>query len=440
MQRLKPQNKKTGRLRKAALLLALAGATLIAGYSGVKCGRAGKPPAPIAETIQRAPKVPEPKAREAMAKLEKALSAAQKAKAGAGKEKAGVGPKEDAVLMRFMDEFPYQGLDCKLLPWQNEQRPWNFEKMEDADELLWNDLKDAPSTATEGLGNEYHSGAGGKLLCRLGMLPIDECPTDLTEEIQRFKESKNLSGLLSVVDYLNDLNIEWERGVGDYVQYLPIAPPDADESDNPHHNLFSVYLNAYSQASQNGWETAPSLACVAKNAYALRLLRLAEIAIGDIIIENGGIAGQVLERLPDFQRLDMLMQLAGILIFSEDSSIDSARAFLSALSPSDRTRFVEAMSLFYSGGEEKDIARMEALADLVHDPQFSDSMRKLAREWKKKLAEEDRMAEEMARGLEETSNGFERDMGGFEKDVNEAVGETTGEAEKAFEEIFKENE
>jgi hypothetical protein len=292
--------------------------------------------------------------------------------------KAAAAPPANDALARIIEEFPSESLDCRLEPWRSKERPWNYEKLEDAAELIWDELKDMPGTATKGLGKDYDPEKASELFCRVGLFPMPkDCPSELTEKIEQLRKSNDADGLLAIMSHLNGLSIEWGRSIYEN----SASSISLDGRENPE-NLFSAYLGVYQKASFEGSETAPRLSCVARNAYALRIMRMSQQALESVIAKNGTLAESVLGRLPEYQQRRALGDIGGSLIFGNDFDTVSAADFLSALSPGSRARLAEELAGSYSWAEEGRVARLGKISESVPDPQFKDSMGRLAQSWK----------------------------------------------------------
>jgi len=391
MEKLKPQKKSRNRLKKAAAVFALAAVSFLAGYANWKCEGTEKKPAPVTQMIQRTLPKAETKTKEVLAKLEKALSAAER------KNEAERTANE--VLMKVVEEFPYQGLDCELKPLEEDVRFSEID-LDDKDdvieknEILWNQLKGSAGSALKDLlGNAsqpYNKGV--ELMCRLGLIKsVPTCPTELIEEIKHLKDENQPEGVLSIVGYLNSLNIEWEQDPS-------LAGSNSTEEFEPS-NLKDFYEGLHGRAHYDGWEKAPSLGCVAKNAYALKILRESVSVLGKLLAKNPNLVDSTLKQLPENQQESLYYNCMSDLFESDDFDRSNVENFFAALSPSTRSKFIKTLYDLYVNDEDQ-VARADELAKHASDPELRDAMSRIARRWKDKVVEAKKELEEEIKELE----------------------------------------
>jgi len=364
MRKLKPQSKKSkSRFRKAALVFALAGATFLAGYANWKCDRTEQKPATVETGQRNQAKNTETKAREVVTKLEKALSAAERKKAEDER-------KANEVLVKLTEEFPYESLDCKLMPRKPILLPVGGIEIDDMTEAdrdnafrdTWEELKGASKTVTNEVGEYSRENSRenlGRIMCKLGFLEDriscsrEEHQTELTRDIERLKEENAAEGVLSLMGYMFSLNLEREYG-----------------ADYDFGSLYQTYDMMRSEARRNGFENAPTSACIARNAYALKILYAAEKALADLLPKNPGSAESVLERLPEHQRQRVLKDCAKNLFLSEDFDVARVENFFAALSPVTRTQFIAVLHPLYNVSEK----RAEAVTNYTSYPELAKEM------------------------------------------------------------------
>ena len=379
MEKLKPRNRKArSRLKKAAAVFALAAVSFLAGYANMKCERAERKPAAV-ETSQRNPdKNTETKAREVVTKLEKVLSAAARKKAEDER-------RSDEVLMKLVEEFPYESLDCKLLP---------RKEVNETSE----GLRDASKTASEALS----LGDDLQIWCRLGMpmrnspdIPVDDptptqvemrarCSTRLTEGIYRLKEENDLFGLASAVRYLDSLNL---------------GEPSVSIFTN---DLYYTYYNMYDSANVNSWDNAPGISCIGRIAYALRIHHLAVQALADLLPKNPLIAEKVLAELPDDERIKFLAGCGYKFFDAREFDRSSVEIFYDSLSGPTRVKFLAELERMDPFGDS--VGRAEELAKYASDPELRKAMGRLAQRWKDQ-ANSDKAAREAMKEESPEENG-----------------------------------
>jgi len=390
MEKLRFQNKKTKNcLKKAALVFTLVATTVLGGYANWKCDRPKPKPVSV-ETSQRSSPKAETKTKEVLVKIEKVMSATEKKKED--------GRRANEVLMELAEEFPYEGLDCKLEPLKKikEQDP------ESLHEELWEEMKNASTDASRNTRSEFSEEDSDLMWCRYGMSNVSlgsdagkECSTGLTEAIELLSNDGNVDGVLAIIRYMDSLNIEWEPDIGQ------VAPAVGDFG-----SLFVTYLMIQAQARGEGWENGPGFECILRNAYALRILRESEIALVSLLSDYPQFAESALSQLPLTKHSGLLEGCVYRLFDTDNFDRASIENFYSALSLSNRNRFFLTLYNLYVNDEDQ-VAHAEELAKYASDPELRTAMERIAARWKWKvksidepMGEEENLSEENEPGEE----------------------------------------
>jgi len=357
MQKLKPQSKKSkSSLKKAAAVFAFAAFSFLAGYTLLKCQRVDRKNAPIG-TVQNVVK-PEKHEPKQFTLPRKSPNIPRKTEAQR---------KADEVLAKIVEEFPYESLDCELLPRKVER--------EDADESdLEEDRTRSKSKAILEFFSKFSKSMESMHEDVGSWLRIPEMKDDLSMEIGQFIDDNNLEGMLSLLNYMDSLNIEWLAG-------------DGKAGDLK--SLYDIYADMRLEAAINDWKNAPSQTCVQKHVYALKTLYAAEGALAEMLLKNPGFSESILGRLPEYKRKGVLERCVNNLFWvSEEFDLAQLENFFAILSPATRAQFIEAINSLDIYDEEEQVIRAEQVAKYAADPELRDIMEKMVPRWKQMIKNE----------------------------------------------------
>jgi len=400
MRRFKPQNKKSrSRLKKAAAVFALAAVSFLAGYVNWKCDKPKPKPASV-ETIQRSWE----KAEDAIPfKESKTGNGLYR---GSGRTQAEIHKEANAMVMKLSEEFPYESLDCSLLPLESRSLPDDYQKLQlyEMGEMQW----DEPNLPKGALRNTSFDPSISKRMENMcnekGFKLLEEplCRTRLIDEIKNLKESNNIGGLLMAISYLNSLNLEWvEQGAP---AYSNLSGPETGYRNTRYINHLVLYLQAHSSS----WNYSPSFSCVARNAQAIRLFRSAMEALGDTLLKNPQYAEYALGHLPEHQYTDLLEDLSAKLFSESSEGFDrgAVEKLFAILSPASRTRLLETLENMWV--TDDNVSQAEELAKYASDPELRIAMERVAARWKWKVKSID---EKIGEELEEENSTQENEPG-----------------------------
>jgi len=249
------------------------------------------------------------------------------------------------LLYSLAEAFPYQSLDCKLVPKERAgEQPGPYEAemesmtpKEKSRYIALNVSEDADDHPILRLLEESQKSIGSRKISDLITRIVDDydevSKTDsfsqLSRRIDSMKDENNMEGILSVIGNMDQLNLEW--GGEDNLPWTTGT-------------LYAVYSETGSRAKSEDWELAPDRSCILQNALALRTLHYAHEALVEMMLKNPGSADYAISRL-DGKARDMLVPyIANSLLFSGDFDPSSVENLFSSLSPENKRHFLNAIA------------------------------------------------------------------------------------------------
>jgi len=357
MKKFKSQNKKSSsRLKKAAAVFAFVAVSFLAGYTLLKCQTTERKNAPI-ETVQS---VVKPEKQESKPVFSR--------KAPNPPRKTDAQRKADEVLAKIVEEFPYETLDCELLPRKAEREDANESDLEE-------DRVRSKSNAILEFFSKFSRSMGALQENVEPWLHITGIDADLSMDIGQLVEDNNLEGMLSLLNYMDSLNIEWLA---------------VDDKAGDLKSLYDIYADMRMEAAINDWEYSPSQTCVQKQVNALKTAYAAEGALAEMLLKNPGFAESVLGRLPEYKRNGVLERCANNLFWvSEEFDVTQVENFFAILSPASRAQFIDALKAMDIYDEEEQVIRAEHVAKYAADPELRDVMGAAESRWNQMIKAKD---------------------------------------------------
>jgi hypothetical protein len=231
-----------------------------------------------------------------------------------------------SVPISIADEFPYQSMDCSLVP------------------------LDRSPVKSNGNPETFFS----------------SIPSHLEEEISRLKTYGNIEGLRSMIAYLSSLNLEWGKG-------------DSE-------NLYGLYSSLEMGAKTNGWDKSPDPSCVSRILCAMKTLFRAEEVLGDILAKSPKQAESVLSDLPEAQKERVILSSAIDLLYSEKFDASSLQDLLASLSLQNTDSFLRVLNSFLVNDHET-ITRLNSIAIKASNPYLRMALNRIVEKWMRQILE-----------------------------------------------------
>jgi len=284
-----------------------------------------------------------------------------------------MGKNTTDLLYGLAEAFPYQGLDCKLVPKEKagghsgtyEDIMAPMTPKEKSRYMILNVSED--SGENEVTSHLEQSKKVSKSISDLVNQMVEDYGeagkgdsfAQLSLRIDRMRDENNMEGILSAIGHMEQLNLEW-----DGKDTLPWATE----------TLYAIYSEMGSRAKIEEWEHSPDRACILRNASALRTLHYSYEAVAELMLKNPGSADNAIARLNGRMRFMILHDFAGSLLFPGDYDPASVLNLYYSLSPGNKRHFLDAIQSSNATLYEKDIEHLRNLAKVLPDHMLRESI------------------------------------------------------------------